>query len=241
MFNCQWIVFGALFATVTAHASLRDWNTATDCYFGRLVPGDAHASFTLAIRGGNNGNQKRCGDLGSYAILLDGWQVVGDAGSARSVPRFRDCQQKLGSAFYSQMMYKEFSPDRDTLIYDLTPAYCRPKVYEVVRTFTYDRRERSVTVEDYVDTKSAFFETALVFGKDARIEKGTDPLHFVLKDEKSGRRAAVAIAGSSENKIGVTVAAEDIVEGEAKVGTRLVIRFAAEIERGAITVTTTAL
>lgn len=240
---------------------LRTWFESAEVYFGRPAPQEKRSPFSLAIKGGNNGEPHNHNDLGSYAIMLDGWQVAGDLGRetytfrtfsgwrydsplinsfGHPVPRLRDGLQKTGRDYVCQVMRKSFTDETDTLVYNLAPAYAKADVRELVREFAYNRAERSITVTDSIDQRHGPFETAIVV-HDVRIERGNDPLHFVLADPASDRRVRVDISATSGKGVGVILFEEDLVNYGQVVGRRVAIRFAADISRGTITVKYTAL
>ena len=232
---------------------LRSWFPDAQVYVGRQPRGVR--PFSLATKGGDNGEPHNHNDLGTYSICMDGWEVAGDLGKepytfrtfsgwrydspllnsfGHPVPRFRESLQKTGKDFSSKVIRTAFAEDRDSIVYDLTDAYKRKEVRNVVREFHYDRSARTVTVTDRVDQSPDPFETAIVTR--SKVEAGADERHFALVDAKTGRRVAVEISSESNEGVGVVVFSEKMMNYGRPCGRRIAIRFAADVTSGSITV-----
>lgn len=150
--------------------------------------GSIAATFKLGGNGAHSHN-----DIGSYVISVDGSKHCGDPGRAaiydeRSFGPHRydsflmnsfghpvpvvdgkmqvEASELIASAAWKQknrILGYTFSPEKDTVTFDLKPAYDVAKLNSLNRTITYDRVSDMVTISDSVKfTTPGSFQSALV-------------------------------------------------------------------------------
>ena len=132
---------------------------------------DGERPLAIACKGGHNGEFHNHNDVGSYAIMLDGTFVTGDAGGevytrrtfskdryqssvlnsfGHPVPRVGGQLQPKGAAHAARVVRTSFSNDVDEVTVDLTAAYACPTLTSLVRTFRLDRKARRIEIADRV-------------------------------------------------------------------------------------------
>lgn len=139
-----------------------------------MRPGKSEIPFRLGVKGGDNGEFHNHNDVGTYALFIGDRQVSGDPGGTvytaktfgphryenkiinsygHPVPVLNGTLQKEGGKFGGKVRETLFSHGCDTLALDILGAYdmSGAKTKSLVRTFTYDRAEKCVSVTDKVE------------------------------------------------------------------------------------------
>jgi hypothetical protein len=149
---------------------IRTWFGDAQVLISRSKP-DAAVPFGAAIKGGHNAEHHNHNDVGSYTIVLDGSEMMGDPGGevytrrtfsreryvskvlnsyGHPVPMVAGTLQATGRQSAAQVLAAEFSSVRDRLELDISAAYRVPELTSLTRRFCYDRRERIVEIIDEV-------------------------------------------------------------------------------------------
>jgi len=141
-----------------------------------LRPGNSDMPFRLSVKAGHNDEFHNHNDIGTYAVFIGEDQLAGDPGGSEytaktfgehryeikiinsyghPVPVLNGCLQKPGPQFAGKILNTEFSAARDTVTFDICGGYGEDAaVQSLVRTFVYDRENKTVTVTDNVTFKS---------------------------------------------------------------------------------------
>jgi hypothetical protein len=158
------------------------------------------APFGAAIKGGHNAEQHNHNDVGSYTVVLDGVEMMGDPGGeiytrrtfsrerytskmlnsyGHPVPVVAGRLQPTGREFAAKILGKTFDDACDRLELDLTAAYPVSELTGLRRTYVHDRAARAIEITDDVRFASPqTFSTPLVTYRDVRrAENGTLYLH----------------------------------------------------------------
>ncbi|QDT68999.1 Heparinase II/III-like protein [Planctomycetes bacterium MalM25] len=140
---------------------------------------------SVALKAGHNGEHHNHNDVGSYAIVLGGVTLLGDAGkevytaatfdSRRYLSPFNNSYghpvpvvggelQSAGRKHGGEVIDTVFTDETDEVTIDLTGVYDLPSLESLQRKFTYRRgAEPSLVIEDRVRfTRPETFETALI-------------------------------------------------------------------------------
>ncbi len=151
----------------------------------RAADGD-ESYFSLAVKGGNNGEHHNHNDIGSFVIARDGLPVITDPGIpfyswknfqaktryqnrinnsyGHPVPVVDGKLQGVGKKFRGKIIKTDFTAEKSIIVLDLRAAYppeCDLKKLE--RSFIHDRIAKSMTLTDTVEFKSPrTFGAALV-------------------------------------------------------------------------------
>lgn len=194
---------------VGSQPARRDWFPEP----GVLICRPAQASsngFSVAIKGGRNAGSHYHRDLGEFLIAVDGQMACVDPGletygkaSAKfdsdmnnsfghSVPIVADKGQISGPEAQAKLLEAVFSPERDTLTFDLSSAYDEPALQKLTRHYAYTRSGRgSLEVADRVAfTEPRNFGGALLTYGQVRIV--SDTVALVTQGGKSVRVAFAA-------------------------------------------------
>ena len=138
-----------------------------------LRPGESDMPFRLGLKSGHNGEFHNHNDVGTYALFIGSRQLCGDPGGTEytantfssrryenkilnsyghPVPVLNGALQSPGRQFAGKLVKTEFAPERDTLAFDICGAYKidDAKASSAVRTFTYDRAAKRVTISDSI-------------------------------------------------------------------------------------------
>ena len=137
---------------------------------------------SVAVKGGTNGELHNHNDVGSYFLVSHGRLLSGDPGgeeytartfSARRyeskvinsyghpVPVVGGRLQSTGVEFAAKVLGTEFTDARDTVSIDISGAYEAKSLKSLVRTFVFDRAEKSFTVTDRAEfSEPTSFEEA---------------------------------------------------------------------------------
>ena len=173
----------------------RDWFAAAGVLIAR------HGRLSLAVKGGANGDRHNHDDAGSYVINVGSRELAGDPGNeaytARTfskrryeskvlnsyghpVPRVGGKLQGAGPAFGAKVIKTEFTPDRDTIVYDLAGAFpAEVPIVKLVRTVAFDRNTDEVSVVDEAEfAEPTAFESPVIAWE--KPQPGADKAHFTL-------------------------------------------------------------
>lgn len=185
---------------------IRDWFPDAEVLICRQS-GDCPVKFGLGVKGGHNNEQHNHNDVGSYTIVLDGLEMLGDPGGevytrrtfsghryeskvlnsyGHPVPVVNGQLQPPGRKYAAKMLKADFSDQLDVLEIDLTGAYKCPELKRLVRSVSYDRENRTVTISDRVEfSKPCSFSSPIITYRD--IVPGDGPNRFTLTDGKNHR------------------------------------------------------
>jgi hypothetical protein len=154
----------------------------------RPNPMSTGAAFSVGFKGGHNNEFHNHNDVGSYSVMFDGVLLAGDPGGmeytaltfgpkryanalissyGHPVPVINGQYQQAGRQFRTKSVKTGFTPEVDTVTMELATAYPHAaKVRSALRTFVYDRREKSFTISDKVlfKTKGALSVPILTHG-----------------------------------------------------------------------------
>jgi hypothetical protein len=162
----------------------RSWFSESDLLVCRPGPA-APIPFAVAIKGGNNGVNHGHNDLGSFTVVFGKTMVLCDPGEevytartfsshrydskvlssfGHSAPVVAGQLQLAGSKARTVVVAKDFTPDTDTLTFDLRAAYPVADIEKLERTFVYRRgSQASLEVRDEVKYATPQeFESALI-------------------------------------------------------------------------------
>ena len=138
-----------------------------------LVTRSADASappFGAAIKGGHNAENHNHNDIGSYAVVLDGVEMLGDPGGeiytsrTFSARRYESAmlnsrghpvpvvagqlQSGEGREFSARVISHSFTDELDVLELDLAAAYRVPGLTKLLRAYAHDRAARAISITD---------------------------------------------------------------------------------------------
>ena len=204
--------------------------------------GKGRKSFAIAIKGGHNNELHNHNDVGSYAVVFDGFEYAGDpAGEVYTrrtfskdryvakvlnsyghpVPVVGGNLQPTGRQFAAKVVKTDFTDAKDEIVLDLTAAYAVSNLVSLVRTMTFDRATRTVTVADKVAFSApTAFESPLVTYADVVFDY--DQAKLLLKGPKG---AALDVAVAAEG--GAWTWASELIENPTRPSAkRLAVRFA---------------
>lgn len=197
----------------TTGLPLRTWFGDAQVLVSRSKP-TAPVPFGAGIKGGHNAEQHNHNDVGSYAIVLDGVDMLGDPGgeiyTRRTFSRDRYVSKVLSSYGHpvpvvggklqsggrqaaAKVISTEFSSVRDCLMLDLAAAYPVPEITSLTRRFCYDRRKEIMEIIDEATfSKPQTFSVPLVTYR--KVFRRTDDTLF-LYDTKHCLQVLVAVEG----------------------------------------------
>jgi len=226
----------------------RDWFAHADVLIARAAP------FSFAVKGGSNADRHNHDDAGSYVIDVGGTIYAGDPGNenytartfshkryespvlnsyAHPVPRVAGERQGGGPAFGAKVLRTEFTSDRDTVVYDLAGAYpAKVPLVKLVRTVTFERTARAVTVTDDVEfAEPRAFETPVIAWR--KPHAGADAAHFHIV--QPGRTDLLSVAVSATG--GAWERTDELVRNPGRTEPwRVAIRFREPILKGSVTI-----
>ena len=175
--------------------------------------------FAVAMKGGHNAELHNHNDIGSFSIMLDGALMTGDVGGeiytkrtfgperyaakvlnsyGHPVPRIGGRLQGTGRRFAASVLKADFTDTRDTLALDLTQAYPDTNLVSLVRTMTFDREARSVTVSDRVRFAApAAFESVFMTVQDVFADYDPSRLQLRTPDGKKTLDVRIAVEGGA--------------------------------------------
>jgi len=163
-------------------------------------PAGGGVPFGAAIKGGHNAEHHNHNDLGSYTVVLDGVEMLGDPGgeiyTRRTFSRERYTSKVLNSYGHpvpvvagqlqsdgrqaaARVTGQTFDDALDRLELDLTAAYPVPELTGLRRAYVHDRAARAIEITDEIRFASPqAFSTPLITYRDvSRRDNGTLYLH----------------------------------------------------------------
>jgi len=162
---------------------LHTWFANAQVLLTRSAPG-SQPPFGAAIKGGHNAELHNHNDVGSYTVVLDGLEMMGDPGGevytrrtfsshrydskmlnsyGHPVPVVAGLLQPTGRAAAAKVLGSSFEDARDRLELDLTKAYAAPELKTLHRTLVHDRASRAIEITDAVHfTSPQTFSSPLV-------------------------------------------------------------------------------
>jgi hypothetical protein len=237
---------------------VRTWFPDAQVLLSRPDPAVASASkpFSIAIKGGHNAEQHNHNDVGSYFILLDGLEMMGDPGGeiytrrtfsknrydskvlnsyGHPVPVVCGELQPVGRQSAARVVATDFKPERDTLVLDISKAYPVKTLKALTRTMVYDRQARVITVTDKVSMSApGTFSVPVVTYCD--VKKGDKPGTYWLTGKK-GQKVQVDIEATG----GSWKLAEEEIENPGKPSPkRLAVTFDGPVADASVTMRVTA-
>ncbi len=134
---------------------------------------DTGGDFAITIKAGGNGNHSH-NDVGSYSIGIKSTQIVGDPGGptfydadtfnskrytyrllnsfGHPVPEIDGKLQLEATTVHPTVVSTDFTPQQDSIVMDITPAYNDPNLKKLLRTMHYAREGNgSVELTDQFD------------------------------------------------------------------------------------------
>ena len=224
--------------------------------FGVLISrGEQEVPFSVAIKGGHNGENHNHDDVGSYLLVLgDTFVLAGDLGSppyqagsfskthpmrsswGHPVPRIDGHLQSNGKEFAGKVLDSSFSETTDQIKLDLSAAYEVPGLTKLVRTMKNDRSETgTITIHDEFEA-SAPVEFDVPVMTQAGFEV-IDEKTIMLTHGDKALRVDITAEGAPF-RINVEEVKVKAVRYAEKAW-RLGIEFTEKVEKGSITVTYT--
>jgi len=163
---------------------------------GALVARNKNDSISLAVKGGTNHEEHNHNDIGAYTVFAGNNIVCGDFGAITYIPPLfgpnryafhpissfghplpvvNNYLQFNGPSARASVIATSFTPETDTITYDIRGAYSYPGITKLERTVTFYRGESAmVTVEDTFEaTFPISFETAIISPNYAGVVDGT--------------------------------------------------------------------
>lgn len=170
----------------------------------------------VSIKGGNNNNPHGHPDNGSYIVVCNDETLLVDPGAepynaktfgadrsksmmlnsyGHDVPYVSKTLQNYGAKAEGKIVSTDFTPDKDTLIMDLTTSYPVAGLKKLMRTFVFDRSKPSLEITDEAEfDQPTDFGTALTTTSPFQ-EQG--PGTFLISGKKTSLQATVTVDGLS--------------------------------------------
>lgn len=155
--------------------------------------------FGAAIKGGHNAEHHNHNDVGSFMVVWNNDRLIVDPGpevySRQSFGRerytfsllnsFGHCVpvvagklQRTGRGAKGVILKTDFTDEQDTVVMDMTSAYDVPELKSLIRTFVFNRPDKTITVTDAVEfTEPKDFSTALISRSNVKAYK--PERHFI--------------------------------------------------------------
>lgn len=211
-----------------------------------LAPGDT--TLGAAFKGGHNAELHNHNDVGSYAIAVGDSFPVTDVGSevynkntfgpgrysspinnsrGHSVPVIDGRLQREGREAAARVLRREFTPELDTWVIDLTACYDAPNLRSLTREFRYHRgQDARVEVIDRFEFREpgTYANAFMTLGSWQR--RASDTLAFT-----HGRNTLIATLGSSAPY----TLSEDTLEGQNLGGGRRATRVGLDFTKPVLT------
>ncbi len=173
-------------------------------------PGKARMG--VSIKGGNNNNPHGHPDNGSYVVVVNDETLIVDPGAepynaktfgphrlesmmlnsyGHDVPYVGKTLQNIGPSAEGKIVSTDFTPDKDTLVMDLSTSYSVPGLKKLIRTFVLDRSRPALEITDEAEfDQPTDFGTALVTTSSVK-EQG--PGSFLISGKTSAVQATVTV------------------------------------------------
>ena len=172
-------------------------------------------TFGAAIKGGHNNEAHNHNDVGSYVIVANKVPFICDPGGevytrrtfsheryeskilnsyGHDVPVVAGRLQLKGANAKGVILETSFTPERSSILIDMTSCYDVAELVSLTRRFAFDHVARKVIVTDNVEYKSPqTFEDAIVTSSQYRIISNSN---VEFRDKKSIVTANIAVSGS---------------------------------------------
>lgn len=223
---------------------VRSWFPSAQVLIARDA-GKKRRPFAIGIKGGTNDELHNHNDVGSYSLVLDGFQYAGDPGGevytrrtfskhryvskvlnsyGHPVPVVDGKLQPTGRKSAARLLSTDFTDAKDTVVLDLTACYPVSNLVSLVRTMTFDRAARTATVADEVKFSApTAFESPLVTSADVVFDY--DPARLRLqRSKREGIDVTATVSGGDWSW------ATELIENPTKPSAkRLAVRFAAPV------------
>ena len=184
--------------------------------------------FGAAIKGGHNAEHHNHNDVGSFMIAWNNDRLIVDPGSeiysrqsfgperytfsllnsfGHCVPVVAGKLQRTGKSAKGVILKTDFTDEQDTVVMDMTSAYAVPELKSLIRTFVFNRPNKTITVTDAVEyTEPKDFSTALI--SRSTVKEYKPERHFIY--------------GSPEACLDVNIAASETFSAKTE---RLILQF----------------
>ena len=162
---------------------------------GALLAKNPKDSITLAIKGGSNNEEHNHNDVGAYTVFFGNDIVCGDIGCLDYTPKIFSGARYTFDSYNSyghplpvinnqlqnnspkaraKVINESFSPEQDTITYDISGAYAVPGLRKAERSVTYQRNDKTlITVTDSFESAIPIsFETAIIVPSGGGISNG---------------------------------------------------------------------
>ena len=168
----------------------------------------------VSIKGGTNNNPHGHPDNGSYVVVVNDETLLVDPGAepynaktftaqrldsmmlnsyGHDVPYVGKTLQSVGPAALGKIVSTDFTPEKDTLVMDLSTSYAVPGLKKLMRTYVLDRARPSLEITDEAEfDQPTDFGTALTTTSHFQ-EQG--PGSFLITGKKSALQATVTVDG----------------------------------------------
>jgi len=196
---------------------IRTWFPDAQVLISRRPNLDGKLDWSIAFKGGHNAELHNHNDVGSYTIMMDGVEMCGDPGGevytrrtfsreryvskvlnsyAHPVPLIGGKLQKGGRKAAAKVLKTGFTDNEDTIVIDYTAAYDVPSLKSLVRTMTFNRARRTVSITDKASfTEPASFEVPVITYREW-MRKG-DAMSFTFKKPDGRRTMSLDVTASS--------------------------------------------
>jgi len=166
----------------------------------------------VSIKGGTNNNPHGHPDNGSYVVVINDEALIVDPGAepysaktfgphrlesmmlnsyGHDVPFVGKTMQNSGPTALGKIISTDFTPEKDTLVMDLSTSYPVPGLKKLVRTFVLDRSVPKLEITDEAEfDQQTDFGTALVTTFPFQ-QKG--PGSFLISGKVSALQATVTV------------------------------------------------
>ncbi len=195
----------------------RSWFPDAQVLISRSEDMETGRNFCIAIKGGHNAELHNHNDVGTYTILMDGQEMVGDPGGevytkrtfsrdrykskvlnsyGHPVPLIGGKLQRGGRAAAAKVIATNFTADEDSITLDCTAAYDVPSLRSLVRTMVFNRRRNTITITDKVSFKEpTAFEVPVITYREWVPEDGA--MRFEFRNPKGKRTMSLDVTASA--------------------------------------------
>ena len=196
---------------------IRTWFPGAQVLISRRPNLDGKLDWSIAFKGGHNAELHNHNDVGSYTIMMDGVEMCGDPGGevytrrtfsreryvskvlnsyAHPVPLIGGKLQKGGRKAAAKVLKTGFTDNEDTIVIDYTAAYDVPSLKSLVRTMTFNRSRRTVSITDKASfTEPASFEVPVITYREWM--RNGDAMSFTFKKPDGRRTMSLDVTASS--------------------------------------------
>ena len=208
---------------------------------------------SIAMKGGHNAELHNHNDVGSYTIMIDGCEMCGDPGGevytrrtfskdryvskvlnsyAHPVPVVGGKLQQGGRKAAAKVIETRFTDEEDFIAIDYTAAYDVPALKLLVRTMTFNRKAKTVTISDKVSfSEPTAFEVPVITYRE--FEKVSDTMRFKFRKTSGYRTMSLDVTASAPIEYNM----EEVDNPGRPSPRRLAFTFANPILEGILTTT----